>query len=246
MQEQCSTKQKYQKRPVKIGQRFGMLVAVRFVPAMYGRRGTEVECVCDCGNTTIRSRHQLHSNATPSCGCYASIRASRIIREYHPNLRAQLQGRRFGRLVAMEDVGANKDGQRMWLCQCDCGGTITTRATQLLRGGVQSCGCLALLVQNATHTKHGKGNTSIYSRWRGMLTRCYNTRNKAYPKYGGRGIKVCERWHDFNNFYEDVGDPPEGLTLDRENVDGDYEPSNVRWADWSTQRRNQRRMKHDA
>jgi hypothetical protein len=73
-----------------------------------------------------------------------------------------------------------------------------------------------------------------------MMQRCYNTKSKSYPDYGGRGIKVCDRWHDFANFYEDMGDKPEGMSLDRIDVDRDYDPDNCRWADWFVQSRNKR------
>ena len=87
---------------------------------------------------------------------------------------------------------------------------------------------------------HGMCNTSTYHTWESIHQRCKNPKNPGYKWYGGRGIKVCKRWHKFENFYEDMGDKPEGLTLERINNDGDYEPGNCEWATWKEQRKNQR------
>ena len=100
----------------------------------------------------------------------------------------------------------------------------------------------------ATFTKHGMAGkdsqwSSTYRAWSAMRRRCFNAATKDYPLYGGRGITVCERWKTFENFLEDMGVRPEGKTLDRINNDGNYEPGNCRWATWSEQRVNQRRMK---
>lgn len=88
--------------------------------------------------------------------------------------------------------------------------------------------------------KHGKSKSNIYSIWKGMKRRCLNTKSKEYPYYGGRGIKVCERWLDFRNFYTDMGERPEGMSLERVNNDGNYAPDNVIWASQEIQNQNQR------
>ena len=90
---------------------------------------------------------------------------------------------------------------------------------------------------------HGQVGTGAYSSWQAMRARCLNPNNREYLRYGGRGITVCERWQSFENFLADMGLRPEGLTLDRINPDGNYEPGNCRWATWTEQRVNQRRMK---
>ncbi len=87
---------------------------------------------------------------------------------------------------------------------------------------------------------HGMSNTSLHSIWRGMFGRCYNPNNKIYKYYGGRGIKICKRWHSFENFYKDMGNRPEGLTIERMNNDGNYEPNNCKWVSRKVQRNNQR------
>lgn len=88
--------------------------------------------------------------------------------------------------------------------------------------------------------RHGMKKTRVYTSWRGMKSRCLNDKTRDYNNYGGRGIKVCERWMKFSNFYKDMGDCPEGFTLDRIDVNGNYEPSNCRWADKTTQSENRR------
>jgi hypothetical protein len=90
-------------------------------------------------------------------------------------------------------------------------------------------------------TTHGRTNTSAYWRWRAMIQRCTNPKNSQWTSYGGRGIAVCERWRTFENFYADMGDPPPGMSLDRIDVNGNYEPSNCRWATFSRQARNLRK-----
>ncbi len=99
-------------------------------------------------------------------------------------------------------------------------------------------------------TRHGQSkrgaSTPVYSRWHGMKQRCLNPDNPAYDRYGGRGITVCERWLTFENFYADMGDPPPGMTLDRIDVNGNYEPGNCRWTSLAEQARNRRPYKLSA
>jgi len=154
-----------------------------------------------------------------------------------------LTGERFERLCVIRRVGNKKD-KVMWLCKCDCGNETNATGTHLKRGSIKSCGCLRRELQ----TKHGEHKSRLYGVWRDMKSRCYDANLKSYKNYGGRGITVCDDWHDFANFREwayDNGYHPEApkwkCTLDRINNNGNYEPSNCRWVDMKIQNHNKRK-----
>lgn len=160
-----------------------------------------------------------------------------------------ITGQRFGRLVAIRWTGKwNARRNRLWLCKCDCGNDHIMTPALLLSGKVKSCGCNRWTGrENYRHGYAGRKQSPIYYTWNNMLARCNNVNHTDYKNYGGRGIKVCERWHDFANFLADVGDRPRpDLMIDRIDNDGDYEPGNVRWATRSEQMKNRRTHKHSA
>lgn len=149
-----------------------------------------------------------------------------------------LTGQRFGRLTVIERA-ENKGHHTAWLCECDCGTRIITRAQTLQRGRAKSCGCL----RRDTSTKHGQWHTHLYKIYYGMKGRCYNPTDSAYHYYGGRGITICDEWlNDFMNFYHwaTKNGYSDGLSIDRIDNDKGYSPDNCRWVTQKEQVNNTR------
>lgn len=157
--------------------------------------------------------------------------------------RIDLTGQRFGRLVVIEYSHVS-NRNKYWKCQCDCGNTSIVSGALLRNGHTKSCGCLVKERGYQMLIKHGlfNKNRRLYGVWHSMRERCFNPNCHAYKDYGGRGITVCSEWNNFEPFYEWAisNGYKDNLTLDRINVNGNYEPNNCRWTDWKTQQNNKR------
>lgn len=154
-----------------------------------------------------------------------------------------LTGQKLGRWEVKERIPSN-DKIAWWKCECQCGNIRVVKSGDLRNGKSKSCGCLSSEVTSKLMRTHGKSKTRTYRIWKGMKARCYIQSEKRYMDYGGRGISVCDEWlNSYETFLRDMGECPKGYSIERLDVNGNYEPSNCKWIPLKDQARNRRKQK---
>lgn len=227
-----------------IGQKFGLLTVIGQSPKT-NKYSNKFDFQCDCGNVISECPGRVLYGHKKSCG---ECRKRNTSYELEQKITNSI-GMKFGKLTIIGVSHKNGSGKNYAKCKCECGNIIDILPNSLFSNKSKSCGCSksnnSMLANNKSTSsgnyKDGRTKHLLYGTWHQMINRCENPKSKHYDRYGGRGIKVCDEWHDFWSFVkwsDSVGGRPNGYTLDRIDNDGNYCPENCRWADWKTQTSN--------
>lgn len=213
------------------GEKFGKLIVLRKHGYTNGKRKSILWlCKCDCGNEVLRTSSHLKQNYVSTCGKCNLINDSDYI------------GKKFGYWTII-DSATGKDRKKAYLCECKCGKRKIVYLDTLKQGTSKSCGCFHREEMKQRQTTHGKTGQRIIRIYYDMKSRCYDEKNKRFSDYGGRGIKICDEWKNnparFVEWSNENG-YADGLSIDRIDNDGDYEPSNCRWITLKQQAQNRR------
>lgn len=164
---------------------------------------------------------------------------------YLNHAKSKMVGNTFGRLIVIDIHGRNKHGSYEWKCLCSCGNECVVSTNSLNMGNTKSCGCLLADTTREVHSTHGLSDHPLYKVMEAMKRRCYSQEDKGYVNYGKRRIQICSDWrYNFNSFYDwSISNGyQEGLTIERNNNDGNYEPGNCRWTTQQEQNQNKRNV----
>jgi hypothetical protein len=207
-----------------IGQKFNKWMIIEEIGR--GEHGKLLyKAICECGTIRIQKKDYFKNGGSKGCvNCY----------------KATFDNYKNGSVVGkwtVIDENRNRWGERYYLCRCVCGNEHNVTRRDLLRGKSTQCTSCHISELNTTH---GKTRTRIYRIWFGIKRRCLSPKEKCYRWYGGRGIKICDRWLIFENFLADMNPCPDGMTIDRIDPDGNYEPSNCRWVTPQENQKNRR------